>query len=518
MKSKTPSVKSPAKAMPGKSTSSPKTKATASKVRAAKVPPEPTKKSPKKSLVTKAIETVKAAISKRTARKPAAKAAPAKTAPAKPAKSIAAPVAPPKAETKPEPKPAAKSAPKAETESKPKAKKTATKAAAPKPEPVPEIPAILLEGDEPATPKVTGRGDRYILGPQPPAESFTDGAELPESYGTGRLVLAARDPHWLYAHWDFTEAQLKTHNRAARNGHLSVRVFENKPGGKPVTEVDVHPESRNWFIHVGAGGKKYVAELGYYKKSGGQWESLSLSRAAMTPPDSLSDDTTVSFATIPVELSFAQLLALLKQAAREHIPLAEAIQQLRLAGHSALPDLQTIASSTWTPEQEAAMAAVLSMDSVRRVWMGSLEITELLRRQMLRELSSIGAAQLGQISSLNVSSLGVSSLSSPYGGAPGKKGFWFNVNAELIIYGATEPDATVTIGGRKIRLRPDGSFSYRFSLPDGNYNLPAIATSRDGDDTRIADLAFSRSTEYSGDVGTHPQDASLRPPKAEHVS
>jgi hypothetical protein len=518
MKSKTPSVKSPAKAMPGKSTATPKTKATAtkalaSKVSAAKVPPEPTKKSPKKSLVTKAIETVKAAITKRTTRKPAAKAAPAK-----PAKSIAAPVAPPKAETKAEPKPAAKSAPKADTEAKPKAKKTAAKAAAPKPEPAPEIPAILLEGDEPATPKVTGRGDRYILGPQPPVESFSEGAELPEAYGTGRLVLAARDPHWLYAHWDFTEAQLKTHNRAARNGHLSVRVFENKPGGKPVTEVDVHPESRNWFIHVGAGGRKYVAELGYYKKSGGQWESLSLSRAAMTPPDSLSDDTTVSFATIPVELSFAQLLALLKQAAREHIPLAEAIQQLRLAGHSALPDLQTIINSTWTPEQEAAMAAVLSMDSVRRVWMGSLEITELLRRQMLRELSSIGAAQLGQISSLNVSSLGVSSLSSPYGGAPGKKGFWFNVNAELIIYGATEPDATVTIGGRKIRLRPDGSFSYRFSLPDGNYNLPAIATSRDGDDTRIADLAFSRSTEYRGEVGTHPQDASLRPPKAEHVS
>src|SRR5688572_31722682 len=32
--------------------------------------------------------------------------------------------------------------------------------------------------------------------------------------------------------------------------------------------------------------------------------------------------------------------------------------------------------------------------------------------------------------------------------------------------------ATVTIGGRPIRLRPDGSFSYRFSLPDGEYELP----------------------------------------------
>ena len=116
------------------------------------------------------------------------------------------------------------------------------------------------------------------------------------------------------------------------------------------------------------------------------------------------------------------------------------------------------------------------------------------------------------------SSLGVSSLSSPFGGAPGKKGFWFMVNAELIIYGATEPDAAVSIGGRKIKLRSDGTFSYRFALPDGSFNLPAIATNADGDDTRIADLAFSRSTEYAGEVGAHPQDAALRPPKAEHVA
>ena len=32
--------------------------------------------------------------------------------------------------------------------------------------------------------------------------------------------------------------------------------------------------------------------------------------------------------------------------------------------------------------------------------------------------------------------------------------------------GATEPDAAVTIGGRKIQLRKDGTFSFRFALPD----------------------------------------------------
>ena len=99
-----------------------------------------------------------------------------------------------------------------------------------------------------------------------------------------------------------------------------------------------------------------------------------------------------------------------------------------------------------------------------------------------------------------------------------KKGFWFNVNAELIIYGATEADATVTIGGRKIQLRPDGTFSYRFSLPDGQYALPAVATSADGTDSRSAALKFSRDTQYRGDVKAHPQDPALKIPSPANVA
>ena len=91
-------------------------------------------------------------------------------------------------------------------------------------------------------------------------------------------------------------------------------------------------------------------------------------------------------------------------------------------------------------------------------------------------------------------------------------------DAELILYGATEPDAAVTVGGRTIKLRPDGTFSYRFALPDGHYELPAVATSADGTDARRADLHFARSTEYSGEVGAHPQDAALKPPRVEYVA
>ena len=94
----------------------------------------------------------------------------------------------------------------------------------------------------------------------------------------------------------------------------------------------------------------------------------------------------------------------------------------------------------------------------------------------------------------------------------------FNVNAELIIYGATEPDAEVSIGGRLIKLRTDGTFSYRFALPDGDYDLPVVATSSDRSDGRAAGLRFSRATSYRGDVGTHPQDSNLKAPRVENVA
>jgi hypothetical protein len=91
------------------------------------------------------------------------------------------------------------------------------------------------------------------------------------------------------------------------------------------------------------------------------------------------------------------------------------------------------------------------------------------------------------------------------------------VNAELVIYGATEPDARVSIGGRTIRLRPDGTFSYRFSLPDGQYALPATAVAVHGE-TRHAELRFQRATRYEGEVGAHPQDPTLKPPAAENLA
>jgi hypothetical protein len=362
-----------------------------------------------------------------------------------------------------------------------------------------EVPSILLEGDQPMAPLVSGPGQKYALGPAPLTQHFeTAEAELPEAYGTRQLFLAARDPHWLYAHWDLTREQQLHCNVHSVDGHLVLRVYTGKVEGHPICEIHVHPESRHWFAHVGRAYDAYAAELGYYSMSR-KWARVAISGLTITPSDTVSQESSAEFATIPFEFPFARLMEIVKAVVRENLPLARAIEELRRRGHPELPRAASHQPSSWTSQQEQALAKIINIDDVRRVWMGSFEITELIRRRLSHEISS----------------LGVSSLSSPFGGVERPKGFWFNVNAELVVYGATDPTARVTLGGHEIKLRSDGSFSYRFALPDGKYDLPAVAVSADNTEARAVDLKFTRKTEYIGDVGAHPQDPTLEPPPPE---
>ncbi|OGB89164.1 hypothetical protein A2625_02455 [candidate division WOR-1 bacterium RIFCSPHIGHO2_01_FULL_53_15] len=77
----------------------------------------------------------------------------------------------------------------------------------------------------------------------------------------------------------------------------------------------------------------------------------------------------------------------------------------------------------------------------------------------------------------------------------GQRPFWLVANCELIVYGATEPSATVTVQGRKIDLREDGTFSQRFALPDGHQIIPIEATRDDGAERRRITPRVERKTE-----------------------
>jgi len=78
---------------------------------------------------------------------------------------------------------------------------------------------------------------------------------------------------------------------------------------------------------------------------------------------------------------------------------------------------------------------------------------------------------------------GIASMASPVKKPVPARKFWMVVNTELIVYGATEPDAKVTVQGAPIKLRPDGTFSLRFALPDGKQVIPCQGTSSDDVET-----------------------------------
>ncbi len=76
------------------------------------------------------------------------------------------------------------------------------------------------------------------------------------------------------------------------------------------------------------------------------------------------------------------------------------------------------------------------------------------------------------------------------------RSFWFQLDAELIVYGATEPTAKVALQGEPIKLRRDGTFTMRFSLPDSRQIIPAVAMSADGVEERTIVLAIERNTKH----------------------
>ncbi|AFZ56986.1 DUF4912 domain-containing protein [Anabaena cylindrica FACHB-243] len=75
--------------------------------------------------------------------------------------------------------------------------------------------------------------------------------------------------------------------------------------------------------------------------------------------------------------------------------------------------------------------------------------------------------------------------------------FWFVADTELVIHGATEPGATVTIDGHIIKPQSDGTFQFRVPFSDRLLNYLLTATSINGEQTRTIHKKFSQESSES---------------------
>ena len=122
---------------------------------------------------------------------------------------------------------------------------------------------------------------------------------LPGCYGVDRLVLLARDPHWLYAYWEISatrQVEFATiyGPEAWSSTRPVLRVYDitgvDFNGKNALGYIDIHlaEETDSWHIEVGRPDHTFCVELGRTFNDG-RFIPLLRSNVVNTPRASLSD-------------------------------------------------------------------------------------------------------------------------------------------------------------------------------------------------------------------------------------
>jgi hypothetical protein len=78
---------------------------------------------------------------------------------------------------------------------------------------------------------------------------------------------------------------------------------------------------------------------------------------------------------------------------------------------------------------------------------------------------------------------------------PMGRGSHFKVDADLVVFGRAPSTAHVSLRGEPVKLRSDGTFLVRMSMPNQRQVIPLVACSADGSQQRTVVLAIERNTK-----------------------
>jgi len=271
------------------------------------------------------------------------------------------------------------------------------------------------------------------------------------------VVFLPRDPQWAYVFWEVSETD-REQAQASGASQLALRVADvtGLPGGSAhphtLQEVIVDSHSTEWYLPVPLSDRDYRVELGY-RTNGGGWISLAFSSVARVPALHPSEQILDQFVPFSLETPTAVPL-----------PAPAPIEPADTGLHERL---YQSATSQW-----------------RRISRGS---------EAFHELEAAGL----DTSEFNASGAGIwaSGRDSGIGGvAPRQRSFWLVADAELIVYGATDPSARLSIGGEDVPLSADGTFRVQVPFRDGQQVYAIQAVAADGEQKRHITLEFERRT------------------------
>lgn len=313
--------------------------------------------------------------------------------------------------------------------------------------------------------------------------------DLPSGYGESRIVVMPRDPQWAYAYWDIPNDH-KEDLRRQGGARLALRFYD-------VTDVDLNHQAphslqqyecdemaREWYVPIPVSDRDYAIEIGYLCNDG-RWLLLARSAAVRIPPVYPSDWIEDHFMTVGWDQDLRS---------KTVMTLAHPSQKVGAAGTNEIYG-EIFGMSQSAEAQRMAGSLFGSMQHVA----GSVTSSFTLPASSYVLQSGMGMWGAGEhqipvfnMSGLNMSGVGFSASAPPIR----PRQFWLVADAELIVYGATEPDATVTIGGKPIKLNSDGTFRFQMSFQDGMIDYPIFAVAADGEQNRAIHMKFERETPH----------------------
>lgn len=118
--------------------------------------------------------------------------------------------------------------------------------------------------------------------------------ELPPHYGEDRAVLLVRDPYWVYAWWELTEALLvRTRTELGEPGCITLRFYDisliewNGNNHHHSFDIAVDTALGNWYVDLGRPAASFCAELGLLARDG-RFVAMVRTNTVTLPRDSMS--------------------------------------------------------------------------------------------------------------------------------------------------------------------------------------------------------------------------------------
>ncbi|MDR2344960.1 MAG: DUF4912 domain-containing protein [Planctomycetaceae bacterium] len=260
-----------------------------------------------------------------------------------------------------------------------------------------------------------------------------------------QLALTVRGPFWLHAFWQLSSRTIE--RIKVSMGHFwytavpILRIFRLDSDSSMLErrrlfrEIKIHGGVRHWYIDVIDPPSAYQAELGYLSKEK-KFHLLVSSNTVETPPRQIVDD------------------------------------------------LDKLDDNWREIDENLARIYKLSTNDTNNA-----DLKRVFEKHLNRPMSQPLISRYKSMKQKGGSASGVGNISEKT-----RRNFNFNIDADIIIHGKTDPSVQVTVKNEPITINSDGTFSVRFSIPEKRHVFPIEAESSDGVEVQRVILTMERNT------------------------